>query len=219
MAGMGWRQWTRERLAIDLLQSYLQDQVVQVYESASDRDAKLTAPADGMHAFLKSVGRTVVRVAGVWRDIGAQPRAHLYATAAQAGLPTGYSTINMGAALVDTHGGLNAGAFIVPAGQGGSYRLSGAVGIGAIGAGNASGITVGGRFIVNSAARVAAPPTLMPVSSVNGVVVPLVSTELALVPGDVVALQAYVNTGGWQTLAGNGAGASTSIMRLERIAS
>lgn len=218
--GLGWKLWTRERLTADEMQGYIQDQVILQFASSSARDAALgVSPDDGFVVTLMDTGRTFLRKGGAWRAIGWQPRAHLYGTVVQSGLATGYQTINMGAALVDDLGALSAGAFICPAAYAGRWRVSGAVGIGAVGVGNASGITVGGRFIVNSVAQTAAPPTLMPVSSVNGVVVPLITTELVLAASDVVALQGYVNTGGWATLAGGaGAGASTSVMRLERIA-
>ena len=69
MAGAGWRQWVRETLAVDLLQTYLQDQVVAVFESASARDSVLGSGApDGMHVYLKSTGQTLAREFGAWRE-------------------------------------------------------------------------------------------------------------------------------------------------------
>lgn len=49
---MGWKQWTRERLSSTELQSYLQDQAVLRFASASARSAQLAAPAEGMVSTL-----------------------------------------------------------------------------------------------------------------------------------------------------------------------
>jgi hypothetical protein len=217
MAGSGRKVWTGETLSVPDLQDYLQDQVVMQFDNAAARDAAIPAPTDGMHVHLRSLGITQVRVGGVWRPVGYQPRAHLYATAAQSSLATGYQTINMAAALVDDLAAMNAGGFVCPAAWAGRWRLSGAVAIGAVGTGNLSGITEGGRFVVNSTALAGSPGVLMPVSSQNGTVIPLITTEAQLNSGDVVALQGYVNTGGWSTLGSNVAGSSTSVLRLERI--
>ena len=74
MAGAGWRQWVRETLAVDLLQTYIQDQVVAQFTSASQRDSVLgTSPANGWHVHLLDSGRTLVRVAGAWRELVQPP--------------------------------------------------------------------------------------------------------------------------------------------------
>lgn len=218
MAGSGWRQWTRERLALDLLQGFLQDQVVQVHESTSARDAALTVPADGMVTFIKDIGRALVRRAGAWGDLGAQPRAQMHALTAQSGLANGWATITLDGETVDTHNGHAAAGpgFIVPAGQGGQWRVSGAVAVAAIAS---SGITVGVRVVVNGNPLVGSPPTLGPFSTPNGCIIPFPEHELTLAAGDAVTLQGFVGTGGWGTIAGGAAGASTSKLRVERIPS
>lgn len=50
--GMGWKQWTRERLSAASLQGYLQDQVVAHFPSASARAVALPNPTEGMHSYL-----------------------------------------------------------------------------------------------------------------------------------------------------------------------
>lgn len=223
--GMGWKRWTRERLTADELQGYVQDQVVAVFASASARDVKLADPEDGQHVHLLDVRRTMVwdEVGGTWRGVGAQPRAQLYQKTAQTALALGYQTIALDAETVDTHSGHAGGpGYAVPAGHGGPWRIAGTVAFGAIGAGNASGITVGARVLVNGNPLVGNPPILMPVSSTNGCVIPLPEAEFQLAAGDVVTLQGYVNTGGWGTLAPGAAdtpGASTSRLTLSRITS
>lgn len=67
--GSGWKRWTRERLAADELQGYIQDQVVSVWPSSSARNAALagTDLKDGMVSYLTDTGRVEIRHGGAWR--------------------------------------------------------------------------------------------------------------------------------------------------------
>lgn len=64
--GLGWKQWTRERLPAASLQGYLQDQVVAVFPSAAARAATIAAPTEGMHSYLADVKRREVYQNGAW---------------------------------------------------------------------------------------------------------------------------------------------------------
>jgi hypothetical protein len=147
-------------------------------------------------------------------------QAQLYAGTVQSGLATGFQTITLDRELIDTasgHPDTTGPGYTVPAGRGGAWVVSGAVAIGTVGTGNASGVTVGARVVVNGVGVVGHPPISMPVSSQNGCVIPYPADIFTLAAGDVVTLQGYVNTGGWATLASSAAGASTSRMTLRQL--
>jgi hypothetical protein len=67
MPPAGWRPWTQERLPVDVMQGYLQDQVVAVFPSAAARDAILTAPQEGMTCKLLDQDVILDYVRGAWR--------------------------------------------------------------------------------------------------------------------------------------------------------
>ena len=69
---MGWRAWTRERLTAALMQTYLQDQVVQHYASRAQRLAEGPAvPTAGMVSWLEDEQALEVFTAGAWTIPGA----------------------------------------------------------------------------------------------------------------------------------------------------
>ena len=75
MPGRGWKPWTAETVAVDELQEYLQDQVVQAHESASAADAEVPAPSNGMvQELLDRPHRRSLRhrIGGVWQPVGGQ---------------------------------------------------------------------------------------------------------------------------------------------------
>jgi hypothetical protein len=70
VAGMGWKQWVRERLDVDEFQGYVQDQTVMRFASAAARDAVLLAPSDGMTVYLEDEDRLLHREGGAfWRPV------------------------------------------------------------------------------------------------------------------------------------------------------
>lgn len=77
MAGNGWKAWTRERLTVDDVQGYLQDQTVLAFDSAAQRTAELTVPEAGMVSYLRDSDALAARtpsaagasVGGAWRGI------------------------------------------------------------------------------------------------------------------------------------------------------
>lgn len=73
MAGAGWRQYTRETLSSTVVQTYLQDQVVMRFASTAARDAALTAPAEGMTAYIDALNLLTVYDGSGWRYAGPSP--------------------------------------------------------------------------------------------------------------------------------------------------
>lgn len=66
---MGWKAWTRERLTAALLQSLIQDQVVQQYTSRAQRTAEgPTVPKEGMASWLADERVMEVYTAGGWHN-------------------------------------------------------------------------------------------------------------------------------------------------------
>lgn len=75
MAGLGWKQWVRERLSQTDLQGYIQDQVVMRFPSAAARTAELPAPTQGMVSYLDDAGRWEGHDGGGWDYLaGPTPR-------------------------------------------------------------------------------------------------------------------------------------------------
>lgn len=78
MAGAGWRQFTTEPLASDVVQQFLMDQTVLAFDSASQRGAELLVPEAGMVTYLRDEDRLEARTpsaagaltGGTWRGIG-----------------------------------------------------------------------------------------------------------------------------------------------------
>jgi hypothetical protein len=75
--GLGWKAWTRERLTADEMQGYIQDQVIAVFATNSDRDLALGTGGnipEGLHCYVTDSGRLLVRVGtGVsssWQVVG-----------------------------------------------------------------------------------------------------------------------------------------------------
>jgi hypothetical protein len=72
MAGSGYKNWAvGEELTSAAFQSYVQDQVVQVYADSSARSTALgTAVSAGMVSFLTSTGSFEVYSGGAWAAVG-----------------------------------------------------------------------------------------------------------------------------------------------------
>lgn len=64
---MGWKQFTRETLGSDEVQSYLMDQAVLRFESASARDAAVGSPGHGMVCYLEDTDALLTYDDTAWR--------------------------------------------------------------------------------------------------------------------------------------------------------
>lgn len=74
MAGSGWRDWVTGELVEEAdFQGYVQDQVVGVFADATARDAAITAPAEGMHAYLSDNDVLTFHDGTAWRVLPAKP--------------------------------------------------------------------------------------------------------------------------------------------------
>lgn len=73
MAGLGWRDWATGEVVTEAnMQGYLQDQTVMAFASAAARDAAVTAPTEGMHAYLADAD-TITRYNGsAWETAAIQ---------------------------------------------------------------------------------------------------------------------------------------------------
>lgn len=69
----GWKQWTREMLSSAELQSYLQNQVVLKFDSASQRESVLVAPTEGMISYLADQNRYWWHDGNAWCFLGGRP--------------------------------------------------------------------------------------------------------------------------------------------------
>lgn len=98
---MGWKQWTRERLTAADLQSYLQNQVVMRFSSASQRGTQLAAPAEGMLSTLDDTDAVERHDGTTWRPLGISCYGKMWRTSGpSAGLGAGITTVGMDAARV-----------------------------------------------------------------------------------------------------------------------
>jgi hypothetical protein len=71
MAGQGWRAFTRETLSSTVVQQYLMDQSVMVFDSASQRGSELVSPAEGMVTYRKDADRWEGRTPdATWKPFG-----------------------------------------------------------------------------------------------------------------------------------------------------
>lgn len=130
MAGMGWKQWVRERLPADQLQGYLMDQVTSVWVSRAARTAGLAAPSDGMFSYLLDEKVHEKRQDGAWGPADPTVAAILVGGSGTTVIPTSVWTPLplAGVDELDTHGGhdpaVNNSRWTCPAGEGGLYVVT-----------------------------------------------------------------------------------------------
>ena len=71
MAGAGYRTFSAgEVLTASNVQTYLMDQAIPVFASATARDAAITSPAEGQFAFLKDTDAFQVYTGSAWIAAG-----------------------------------------------------------------------------------------------------------------------------------------------------
>ena len=71
MAGAGYRTFgAGEVLTAANVQTYLMDQAIPVFASATARDAAITSPAEGQHCFLKDTDALQYYTGSAWIAAG-----------------------------------------------------------------------------------------------------------------------------------------------------
>ncbi len=71
MAGAGYRTFSAgEVLTAANVQTYLMDQAIPVFASATARDAAITSPAEGQHCFLKDTDALQYYTGSAWIAAG-----------------------------------------------------------------------------------------------------------------------------------------------------
>lgn len=210
--GAGWRQWTRETLGIDLLQSYLQDQVVQHYPTASARGAALSTPQQGMVSYTDEAQFVSYYDGVTWQPLRPQrwPLAQARATSAVTGIAGGWATIGFHVTDTDSHLMMSGTRAIVKAGHGGTYRVSGLVTFGAL----ANGANISSRIIKNGAAIPGGVGNGGLFGGPAGVQSITGDKLITANPGDYFELQGYSSQNPWSTAVFVDAG---SLMVVERV--
>lgn len=70
MAGAGFKTFSNGSvLTATEVNTYMMEQMVMVFADAAARDAALTAPSEGMHAFLKSNDSLTFFDGSIWRSV------------------------------------------------------------------------------------------------------------------------------------------------------
>jgi len=71
MAGAGYRTFgAGEVLTASNVQTYLMDQAIPVFASATARDAAITSPSEGQHCFLKDTDALQYYTGSAWVAAG-----------------------------------------------------------------------------------------------------------------------------------------------------
>lgn len=199
MAGAGWRQWTRETLGIDLLQTYIQDQVVQHYATASARSAALPVAAQGMVSYTDEAQFvSYADAANVWQPLRPQrwPLAQGRATSAQTGIVLGWSlALTLHVADMDTHAMLSGTRATCKTGQAGTYEVQGGVVFGAL----TNGQNINARITKNGTALPVAGGAGGLFGGPAGCSTTTGRKLVTLNVGDYLEIQGYAGQAGWAT--------------------
>lgn len=217
MAGMGWKQWVRERLSADQFQGYVQDQVTSVWSSRAARTAGIPAPSDGMVSYLTDERVLEVRRAGAWGPSNPTVAAILLGRAEDTTtlVSNVWTPLPLtGVEELDTHGGhstsSNPSRWTCPAGEGGLYMATSGTRIDTNLGVRSAGIRKNGTEIIQRGQQ------SIPTYQSQAIVVTSTPLVLALVPGDYLEAIAYQNSGN-NTLTANGVWHHLTVVRLARL--
>ena len=93
MAGLGWKQWvTGDTVSAAAFQGYLQDCIISVMSSTSDRDTQISSPSEGMFSFTKDTDTLWYYDGAAWVATSLAADITAVLTAASSGLAGGGSS-------------------------------------------------------------------------------------------------------------------------------
>lgn len=217
MAGLGWRQWVRERLPADLFQGYIQDQVTSVWSSRAARTAGIPAPSDGMFSYLLDERRHEVRQGGAWKPADPTVAAILLGSSADTTtLPSGVWTPLpiTGVEELDTHGGhsttVTPSRWTCPAGEEGLYMVTTGTRIDTNVGVRSCSVRKNGTEIIQRAQQ------SIPTSVSQAIVVTSTPIVVSLTGGEYVEAIAFQNSGN-NTLTATGTWHHMTVLRLARL--
>jgi len=94
MAGAGFKNFVNlTTLPASDVNNYLMEQSLMVFASAAARNSALTAPAEGMHAYLSDVNQVTVYDGTSWRPINASSWTSYSPTLVNVTLGTGGTSV------------------------------------------------------------------------------------------------------------------------------
>jgi hypothetical protein len=176
--------------------TFLMNQTVLVFPSATDRDTAITSPTEGMTAYLEDVNQLVVYTGSAWTIFAGQmPRMHLKLNSTFSITQAATSTVT-GWTTISNNGGFTGTSGIVTVPLTGRYNMT-------FMCIHTANNTTGGRgaLIGLSSTGITYRNTMpAPQSAAHSQAVYLSLNSISLTANDTVTLQAYQNSGSTNTL-------------------